>query len=117
MKRDSRVHIADVLESIARIEEYTEGVGREDFLLGVQVQDAVLRRLEIIGEAVKHVPEDVRTAHPEVPWKEIAGLRDILIHEYFGVKPERIWMVVSRDLPELKRLVQLIAQDLGEHGE
>lgn len=117
MKRDARVHIADILESIARIEEYTVGVSREDFLLGAQVQDAVLRRLEIIGEAVKHVPQELRTAHPDVPWKEIAGLRDVLIHEYFGVKPERIWKVVSRDLPELKCLVQLIAQDLGEHAE
>ena len=117
MKRDARIHIADILESIARIEEYTTGIRREDFLLAVQVQDAVLRRLEIIGEAVKHLPPEIRAAHSEVPWKEIAGLRDVLIHEYFGVKPERIWKVVAQDLPELKRLVQLIAQDLGERAE
>ena len=116
MKRDARVHIADILESIARIEEYTPGISC-DGAQAAQVQDAVLRRLEIIGEAVKHLPQEIRATHPEVPWKEIAGLRDVLIHEYFGVKPERIWKVVVQDLPELKRLAQLIAQDLGDCAE
>ena len=113
MKRDARVYIADILESIAKIEEYTAEIDFAHFLDNSQIQDAILRRLEIIGEAVKHIPKDLKKLHPDVPWKEIAGLRDVLIHEYFGVKPDRIWKVVSQDIPELKRFIQLMDRELG----
>jgi uncharacterized protein with HEPN domain len=115
MKRDARVHVAEIRESIAKIEEYTVSIDSDCFLRNSQIQDAVLRRLEIIGEAVKHIPKEIRRQHPEVPWKEIAGLRDVLIHEYFGVKPERIWKVVSQDIPELKRFMQLVAEELDKN--
>ena len=113
MKRDARVYVADILESIAKIEEYTAEIDFSHFLDNSQIQDAILRRLEIIGEAVKHIPKDLKKLHPDVPWKEIAGLRDVLIHEYFGVKPDRIWKVVSQDIPELKRFIQLMDRELG----
>jgi len=108
MRKEVRIFIEDILKSIEKIEEYTSGMSREEFFRVSQVQDAVMRRLEIIGEAAKNIPEDFRNKHPKIPWKQIAGMRDILIHGYFGVNLERIWVVVERDLPSLKRKISKI---------
>lgn len=103
MKRDARVYIADILEAITKIEEYMSGLSSDqEFYTNTQIQDAVLRRLEIIGEAVKNIPGEFRDLYPDIPWKQIAGMRDILIHEYFGVKPKRALKVVREDLVDLK---------------
>jgi uncharacterized protein with HEPN domain len=72
------------------------------------IQDAVIRNLEVIGEAVKHLPPDLRRRHPEVPWRSITALRNVLIHEYFGVDLEIVWRVVQRRLPALKRHVTIL---------
>jgi uncharacterized protein with HEPN domain len=112
MNRDIRVYLQDILESIEIIEEYTQELSSEDFFNRRQTQDAVIRRLEIIGEAVKHIPSDIRVEFPAIPWKKIAGMRDFLIHEYFGVNLERVWLVVSRDLPPLKKQILLLQAEL-----
>ncbi len=117
MKRDIRVYIEDVLESIERIEEYTSAIKEKDFYNNAQVQDAVLRRLEIIGEAVKHIPSDFRSKYPSIPWKKIAGMRDVLIHGYFGVNLKRVWKAVKKDIPDLKEKITVIKNDLEESGE
>lgn len=105
MNRDLRLYVEDIWESIAAIEEYTRGVSKAEFEDDRQLQDAVARRLETIGETVKHLPDDFRLRYPEVPWKQIAGLRDVLIHEYFNVRIMRVWYVVASNLQALKQAI------------
>jgi len=88
MPRDSSVYQEDILEAIARIRRYTRGLSREAFADDERTLDAVVRNLEVIGEAVKQLPADVRSREPTVEWEKIAGLRDILIHQYFGIDVE-----------------------------
>lgn len=105
-KRKPDVYLQDILESIGQIEEYLDGITENEFYQNSEKQDAVLRRLEIIGEAVKHISDDIRDKHDKVPWRKIAGMRDIIIHEYFGVTLSMIWVVARRDLPRLKSKIQ-----------
>ena len=110
MKKDITVYLNDILESIEAIEEYTENITGKDFNSNRQVQDAVIRRLEIIGEAVKNIDEDFRNKYPRIPWKKIAGFRDVLIHEYSGVKIERVWNVIEKDLRPLKTEIKKLVK-------
>ena len=105
-KRKPDVYLQDIFESIQQIEEYLDDVNENEFYQNSEKQDAVLRRLEIIGEAVKHISDDIRNEYDEIPWRKIAGMRDIIIHEYFGVTLSMIWVVTQRDLPDLKSKIQ-----------
>ena len=95
--------ICDIKEAVKRIEDYIIGLTFIKFLDDVKTQDAITRNLEIIGEAVKNIPSDVKDKHPDVEWKKIAGLRDILAHEYFGIDIEILWDIVENKLPDLKK--------------
>jgi uncharacterized protein with HEPN domain len=111
-----RVYDEDILASIERIEQYTAGLDEQSFRENAQAQDAVLRRLEIMGEAVKSIPESFRSRYPEIQWRNIAGLRDVLIHQYFGVNLHRAWLVVKEDLPILKDKLRRVHQDLADEA-
>ena len=102
MKKNPKIFLHHILESITAIEKYTESFTKAQFLKTPQLQDAVTRRLEIMGEAVKNIPANLKNKHPETPWKKIAGIRDILIHEYFGTDLGLIWEVIKKDIPVLK---------------
>jgi len=112
-QHEYKVYLDDILEAIEKIEKYTKGTSYNAFVKNTLIIDAVIRNLEIIGEAVKHVPLDLKKKYPNVEWKKIAGLRDILIHEYFGINIKIIWDVVVNKIPELKTSIQKIARQLS----
>lgn len=103
--RDYNLHLEDILQAIAKIEKYTRHLSLPEFREDELVIDGVVRNLEIIGESSKGIPAAIRNQIPHVEWKKIAGLRNILIHEYFGVDVEIIWDIVKNKLPELKKAI------------
>jgi len=113
MKKDPRVYLAHILECIERIQRYTTK-GKKQFLQESLVQDAVIRNFEVIGEAAKRVPEVYREQNPSIPWKMIAGFRDVLIHNYEGVDVNRVWQIIESDLPQLKNAIVLILPPLDQ---
>ena len=108
MIRDMGLFIEDVLKSIINIEEFTKGLNKERFYKDNLRQSAVIRQLEIIGEAVKNISSSFRERYPHIPWKDIAGFRDILSHAYFGVSMDRVWNIIEKDLPILKEEIKKI---------
>jgi len=106
MPREWQLRIEDILESIARIRRYLEGMDEVGFIEDDRTMDAVVRNFGIIGEAASHIPEDIRVAHPDIPWSRMKGLRNLVIHEYFGVSPEILWRTATEDLPPLVESLQ-----------
>ncbi|MBM3256245.1 MAG: DUF86 domain-containing protein [Candidatus Moranbacteria bacterium] len=104
--KNTKVYLNDIYDCILKIEEYLEDFSEEHFYEDYEKQDSVLRRLEIIGEAVKQLSDEVKEKYPKIPWKDIAGTRDVLIHEYSGVNMIRIWKTVKKDIPELKKNIE-----------
>ncbi len=99
--KDDALYVIHILESIERILQYT-AEGRDAFFSDIKTQDAVVRNLEIIGEAAKRIPEQTRALYPAIQWRRIAGMRDVLIHQYEGVDLEKVWAAIENDMPALK---------------
>jgi len=113
-KRDYGDFVQDILDSINDVENFIDGMEFEDFIKDKKTIYSVVRAIEIIGEAAKNVPEQIRTKYPDVPWKQMAGMRDKLIHEYFGVDLEIIWETAKDDVPRLKTAVSKVFEDMGQ---
>jgi len=106
MNREFEDYLRDILDAMEKAERFVENLSYEEFTEDDKTVFAVVRALEIIGEATKNIPDDSRKAHPDVPWKDMAGMRDILIHDYFGVDMETVWLTVTERIPKVKLLIQ-----------
>lgn len=113
--KDDQIYLGHIRDAIADIEMYT-AVGRDAFMVERMRQDAVIRKLEIIGEAVKRLSPETTTGRPEIPWKQIAGMRDRLMHAYFGVDLALVWRVVERDVPVLRNAVTALLSPAEGEG-
>jgi uncharacterized protein with HEPN domain len=110
MNRDA-LYLRHILEAIQKIETYT-AAGRQAFMEGSHWQDATIRQLEIIGEATKQLSRELRASNPDVQWRRMAGLRDVLIHEYFGVDLTAVWQLTLTEIPVLRKRIEIILQTL-----
>lgn len=109
--RNQRLYLEDILAAIESIEAFVAGMDLENFASDDKTASAVIRKFEIIGEAVRHVPEDIRMSYSEVEWKEMAGMRDRLIHFYMGVNHRLIWQAIKSDLPVTKSHIRKILKE------
>jgi len=111
--KDDKLYLIHITECIGRIESYITG-GREEYMASTLIQDAILRNFEVIGEAAKHVSQDFRQRHPDIPWKRVAGFRDVLIHDYIGVDLDEVWSIIVEDIPSLKSRMKMLLAETGQ---
>jgi len=114
MIRNISLYLKDIFQNMQDAEEFIEGLSYEQFLADKRTFNAVVRSLEVIGEAAKNVPDEIRTKYPLVPWKEMAGMRDKVIHFYFGVDHEAVWIAVKDRIPAVRPWIEQILKDMGK---
>jgi len=117
MSRNAFLYIKDVLENMQDAEEFIQGMSYEQFCADKRTVNAVLRSIEVIGEATKNVPEEIRARYLTIPWKEMAGMRDKVIHFCFGVDKEMVWLVVKDRIPALRPLIERILREMKEQTQ
>lgn len=114
MKREVGDYIEDIVDAMAKAINFVKDISYEEFIQDDKTAFAAVRALEIIGEAIKNIPDGTREIYPDVPWRKMAGMRDKVIHEYFGVRLERVWETIKKDIPHLKPLFEKILKELEE---
>ena len=112
MTRTVGLYVKDIIQNMVDAEEFIQGLSYETFISDKKTFNAVVRSIEVIGEATKSIPDSVRSRYPDIPWKEMAGMRDKLIHFYFGVDREAVWLTVKERIPAIRPIFQLILRDL-----
>lgn len=112
IEKDDSIYLQHILDAILRIEEYTREINYENFTQNTLIQDGVIRQIEIIGEATKNLSDAFRSKYSYIPWKDIAGMRDKLIHEYFGVDIDAVWDTVKKDVPSLKLEIEKVIKEI-----
>lgn len=112
MKRDDNLFIKDILDCIQKIEEFTANMKLGEFAKDDKTNSAVVRKLEVIGEAVKNLPAEMRRKYKEVPWSDMAKMRDKIIHFYFGIDYEIVWKVIKKRLPQIKSMMIKILKEI-----
>jgi uncharacterized protein with HEPN domain len=117
-KRDIEDYLKDIVENIDKIVKFTSGISYEDFVNNDEKVYAVIRAIEIIGEATKNIPQSIRKKYPEIPWKGMAGMRDKVIHEYFGVDAKIVWITATKEIPPLKdKILKVINEEIIKEQE
>lgn len=108
MTRDIKLYLRDITDAIKNIETYTRNMDIDAFIKDRRTMDAVVRNLSVIGEAVRQIPKEVKKRHPDIPWSSIAGMRNKIIHEYFGIDEEILWKTIQENIPDLKKKIKKI---------
>ena len=112
MKRKICIYVKDILEYMERSEKHIKDISYEEFLDDNKTLDAIIRCIEVIGEAAKNIPDDIRNKYPSIPWRDMSGIRDKIIHSYFKVDYETVWLVVKEEIPKLKPMIVKVLEDL-----